>query len=72
MDSTAAFALTPNHAYEVADAFERDGQRWVRLRNPHGQIAPNYVDGSLAVSQNSEGELPFSVFAQYFEYLVAA
>lgn len=32
--------LVPGHAYAVLAAFERDGEKMVRLRNPFGEIEP--------------------------------
>ena len=57
--------LVPDHAYSVLEAYEKDGERFVQLRNPWGSFEPaghGRDDGVFT--------LPYTEFLKFFTWAV--
>jgi hypothetical protein len=59
--------LVPDHAYSVLDAYEVDGERFIKLRNPWGSFEPtgNGPDDGVFT-------LPYATFLKFYTWAVVA
>ncbi len=62
--------LQPGHAYALLEAFESGGQRFVRLRDPHGTA--EYGHGKRDGALDGQFVIPFEEWLRTFEDLYVA
>lgn len=60
--------LEGHHEYTVMDAYEHDGKRYIRLRNPHGTEEPPATGIGVTAVDNNQGifDMELSAFVKHF------